>query len=302
MTPYLAILLSLFMWFAPMWAETAQELEKQAQEQRRTGRVILNFQNADISAVVKFMSELTGKNIVLDPNVKGTITVSSSKPVSIKEAWDIFLLALSLQGYVAVEDKNVVRIVPSGQAPALASPKRPKSLGEVIIHLHKAENVQAVQLQQAIQPFLSPFARVAIHPQSNTLLIADTAKNVEKIKDILRNLDSEKSAIKVRIYPLSRAKAESVFQSLNPLTLAFREQMGSPVFITYNRESNSLVVASREEAHKILSEIIEALDRETIGGVERSFYIIPLKFVSAEEVYRSLQSLFKGITGPVQTF
>ena len=79
---------------------------------KRTGKVFLNFQNADISLVVKFMSELTGKNIVLGPNVKGTITISSAKPVSINQTWDLFVMSLTLQGDGVVEDKNFVRILP----------------------------------------------------------------------------------------------------------------------------------------------------------------------------------------------
>ena len=79
----------------PAWSQDAEAIQKQAQEQRRTGKVFLNFQNADISLVVKFMSELTGKNIVLDPNVKGTITISSAKPVSIKQTWALFVMSLT---------------------------------------------------------------------------------------------------------------------------------------------------------------------------------------------------------------
>ncbi|MCS7285091.1 MAG: type II secretion system protein GspD, partial [Hydrogenobacter thermophilus] len=78
------LVFSLFVLSVGVYAQTAEELQKQAQEQKKTGKVYLNFQNADISAIAKFMSELTGKNIVLDPNVKGSLTISSAKPVSIR--------------------------------------------------------------------------------------------------------------------------------------------------------------------------------------------------------------------------
>lgn len=290
------LVFSLFVLSVGVYAQTAEELQKQAQEQKKTGKVYLNFQNADISAIAKFMSELTGKNIVLDPNVKGSLTISSAKPMSIREAWDLFVLSLSMQGYGVIEERGFVRIVPLGQATSFAGLKRPSTSGEVIIYLYKAENTQAAFLQQAIQPFLSPSAKLAIHQQSNTLLIADIAKNIEKVKAILKELDSPERAIKVKVYRLERARAESVFQSLQTLTAAFQQQLGSPTFITFNKDSNSIIVAANESVQNIVKEVIDTLDRESLGVSERNFYIIPLKFVSAEEIYKSLQSLFRGIS------
>jgi Type II secretory pathway, component PulD len=187
-----------------VYPQTAQELQKLAQEQKRTGRVFLNFQDADISLVAKFMSELTGKNIILDPAVKGTITVSSAKPVSVQTAWEIFLLALSLQGYGVVEEKNYVKIVPLQKATSLAELKKPSHSGEVVIYIYKAENTQALQLQQAVQPFLSPNAKFAVHAPSNSLIIADVAKNIERLKELLKELDSPERGLSVKLYKLQK--------------------------------------------------------------------------------------------------
>lgn len=289
--------------YVEIYAQSAQELQKQAQEQRKTGKVYLNFQSADISLIVKFMSELTGKNIVLDPNVKGSLTISSAKPLSIKEAWDLFALSLSMQGYGVIEERNFVRIVPLQQAVPFAPFKKTGTSGEVVIYLYKAQNVQALQLQQAIQPFLSPFAKSAIHQQSNTLIVADISKNVEKIKSILKQLDSSEGSLRVVVYRLERAKADTVFQSLQALSLAFQQQLGAPTFITFNRDSNSIIVAGPESVQNITKQVISTLDTQSVGTLERSFYLIPLKYISAEEIYKSLQSLFRGIspTTTVQT-
>ncbi len=277
-----------------VYPQTAEELQKTAQEQKRTGRVFLNFQDADISLVVKFMSELTGKNIVLDPAVKGTITVSSAKPVSVQTAWEIFLLALSLQGYGVVEEKNYINIVPLQKATSLAELKKPSHSGEVVIYIYKAENTQALQLQQAIQPFLSPNARFAVHVPSNSLIIADVAKNIERLKKILKELDSPERGLSVKLYKLQKAKAEGVFQSLQALSSAFQQQFGIPLFITFSKDSNSIVVVANEKVQGLIKEVIETLDEESLGPLERGFYIIKLNHISAEELYRSLQTLFGG--------
>jgi len=294
----MAVFLLLF-FFVPAWSQDAEAIQKQAQEQRRTGKVFLNFQNADISLVVKFMSELTGKNIVLDPNVKGTITISSAKPVSIKQTWDLFVMSLTLQGYGVVEDKNFVRILPIAQAVPLAEPKKPATSADVILYLYTAENTQAQQLQQAIQPFLSPFAKVGVHSQSNTLIVADIAKNIEKIKDILKELDSPQRSLKVKLYPLQKAKAENVLQSLQGVLSTLQQQTGAPSVATISKDANAIVVVAREDIQAIVEEIIKTIDQSTQTTEDRSFYVIPLKFISAEELHKSLQSLLTGVASTV---
>jgi len=294
----MAVFLLLF-FFVPAWSQDAEAIQKQAQEQKRTGKVFLNFQNADISLVVKFMSELTGKNIVLGPNVKGTITISSAKPVSIKQTWDLFVMSLTLQGYGVVEDKNFVRILPIAQAVPLAEPKKPATSADVILYLYTAENTQAQQLQQAIQPFLSPFAKVGVHSQSNTLIVADIAKNIEKIKDILKELDSPQRSLKVKLYPLQKAKAENVLQSLQGVLSTLQQQTGAPSVATISKDANAIVVVAREDIQAIVEEIIKTIDQSTQTTEDRSFYVIPLKFISAEELHKSLQSLLTGVASTV---
>jgi len=284
-----------------VYPQTAQELQKLAQEQKRTGRVFLNFQDADISLVAKFMSELTGKNIVLDPAVKGTITVSSAKPVSVQTAWEMFLLALSLQGYGVVEEKNYVSIVSLQKATSLANLKKPSHSGEVVVYIYKAENTQALQLQQAVQPFLSPNAKITVHAPSNSLIIADVAQNIERVKKILRELDSPKNNLDFKLYKLQKANAESVFQSLQTLGSTIQQQLGLPILITFSKDSNSILVIANEKVQGLIKEVIENLDRESLGPLERSFYLIKLNHISAEELYRSLQTLFGGRSPITQT-
>ncbi len=295
----IAFFLLLFVLAPVGYSQTAEEVQRQAREQKRTGRVLLNFQNADISLVVKFMSELTGKNIVLDPNVKGTITISSARPVSLQQAWELFVMSLTLQGYGVVEDKNFVRILPIAQAVPLAESKKATTGADIILYLFTAENTQAVQLQQAIQPFLSPFAKVGIHPQSNTLIIADTARSIERLKDILKELDSPQKTLRVKLYPLQRAKAENVLQSVQAVITALQQQTGVPGVATVSKDANAVLVVAREDVHAVVEEVIKTIDQSTQITEDRSFYVLPLKFISAEELQRSLQSLLSGISPAV---
>jgi general secretion pathway protein D len=193
-----------------------------------------------------------------------------------------------------VEERNYVNIVPLQKATSLAELKKPSHSGEVVVYIYKAENTQALQLQQAIQPFLSPNARFAVHAPSNSLIIADVAKNIERLKKILKELDSPERGLSVKLYKLQKANAESVFQSLQALGSAFQQQLGTPVFITFSKDSNSIVVVANEKVQGLIKEVIETLDRESLGPLERGFYLIKLNHISAEELYRSLQTLFGG--------
>ncbi len=293
------VFLLILLLFVPIRAQEAQDIQRQAQEQRKSGRVVLNFQNADVSLVVKFMSELTGKNIILDPSVKGTITISSAKPVSTSQAWELFVMSLTLQGYGVVEEKDFVRIVPIAQATPLAEIRRPKTGADIVIYLYTAENTQAIQLQQAIQPFLSPFARIGVHQQSNTLIIADIGRNIEKVKEILKELDSPQRSLKVKIYPLQRAKAENVLQSVQGVLSALQQQTGTPSIATLSKDANAVLVIAREEIHNVVEEVIKTIDENTYITEDRSFYVLPLKFISAEELHKSLQALLTNITPTV---
>ncbi|MDW8294242.1 MAG: type II secretion system secretin GspD [Aquificaceae bacterium] len=294
MRKVLALFLFLFLCL-PVGAQEVEELQKQAQEQRRTGKVFLNFNNADISLVVKFMSELTGKNIVLDPNVKGNITISSAKPVSLSQAWELFLMSLTLQGYGVVEDRNFVRILPIAQALPLAELRKPTTGADIVIHLFTAENTQAVQLQQAIQPLLSPFAKVSIHAPSNTLIIADIARNIEKIRAILKELDSPQRTLRVKFYTLQRAKAENVLQSVQAVMGILQQQTGAQGIATISKDANAIIVVAKEEVQAVVEEVIKTIDQSSQITEDRSFYVVPLRFISAEELQRSLQSLLTGV-------
>jgi len=286
------------------FAQTAEEIEKLVEEQKKTGKFYLNFQNAEISTLVKFMSELTGKNIILEPSVKGTLTVSSAKPVTKEEAWELFVMSLSLQGFGVVEEKQFVRILPMTQAMPLASVKPPKSAGEVIVYLYRGEYTNVLQLQQSIQPFISQYAKTSTHQGSNTLIIADIAKNIEKIKTILKELDCPERGFQIKVYKLEKASAENIYQTLQGFLLSIQQQIGTLATVSLNKESNSVVVAGNDNVHRLIKNVISILDSESSGAGERAFYVIPLQFISAEEIYKSIQSIFSGITTistPVQT-
>ena len=256
--------------------------------------ILLNFQGAEIREVASFMSEVTGKNIVVDPAVRGKMTLEFSKPLSPEEAWEVFTSALSMYGFGVVEEKGVVRIMPASEAVTTAKVKERPSKGEFAVLVYNLRFVDPQTVMNAVRPFLSPFARVSVHSPSNSIIVADTGENIEKAVRILRSLDREEAGGEVRVYRLRFLSAKEAQRIISPLGTVFSKRFGIPLIVSASEEANALVVFTSREAHRSIEEILEKIDVEEVRAEKRSFYIIPLRFVAAEELAESLSSLLGG--------
>ncbi len=256
--------------------------------------ILLNFQGAEIREVASFMSEVTGKNIVVDPAVRGKMTLEFSKPLSPEEAWEVFTSALSMYGFGVVEEEGVVRIMPASEAVATAKVKERPSKGEFAVLVYNLRFVDPQTVMNSLRPFLSPFARVSVHSPSNSIIVADTGENIEKAVRILRSLDREEAAGEVKVYKLKFLSAKEAQRIITPLGTVFSKRFGIPLIVSASEEANALVVFTSREAQRSIEEILEKIDVEEVRAEKRSFYIIPLRFVAAEELAESLSSLLGG--------
>lgn len=272
--------------------------DKQTQvlKAKKEGKVLLNFKDADISDIVNFMATLTGKNIILSEDVKGNITLTSGKPVSIKEAWDLFTVVLAMNNLAVIEDKNLVKIVPVNKT--LPTLSKATASGSMEFFIFTLENSNANDILNAIRPFLSPSSKVSVHLQSNALIVYDYKANVDLIKNLLEVLDSKEKSGSLYVYPLKFLKAEEVYKTLSPLLTAM--QKSGQVLVAPNSESNSIVIYANEVNYQYLKSILDSLDTDRVLVEGRSFYIIPLKYTTVAEISKSLSSLFTGIS-PVAT-
>ena len=171
--------------------------------------VTLNFVNADIEGVVKAVSEITGKNFVLDPRVKGTVNIVSARPVSRALVYEIFLSALRLQGYAAVEERGMVQIIP--EADAKLHPGR----GQVQTQVFTLKYESAAQLVPVLRPLIPPSNTITAYPGSNTLVITDYAGNLQRIARIIEGIDQPGGNDPV-VIPLQNASAVDVALTGHP--------------------------------------------------------------------------------------
>ena len=157
--------------------------------------VQINFRDADIRSVIESAAEVTGKSFVLDPRVKGKVTIISPGPIDSSLLYEAIISALQVGGFQAVEDGAITRIIPFTQAFNFAGGDGENKLVTEII---KINYVQAATLVPVIKPLLSNGARLLAYAQSNYLVISDIKSNVKKVKTILQEMDDpDQNAVEV---------------------------------------------------------------------------------------------------------
>ena len=184
--------------------------------------VTLNFVNADIEAVIKAVSEITGRNFILDPKVKGTINIVSSKPVPASLVYPTLLSALRLQGFTAVDTGGIVKIVPEvdakQQGGAVADGRVTASGDRLVTQVITLKYESASQLVAVLRPLITPNNTIAAYPSTNALIITDYADNLKRIDRIIASLD-QPPVTEPLFVPVKHASALDIVGILNRLVV-----------------------------------------------------------------------------------
>lgn len=174
------------------------------------GQMMFNFQEADIQAVVKTVSQITGKNFLIDPRVKGKLTIISTQPVSRSAIYQIFLASLKAQGYTAVGGASgFIKLVPLADAKQNADVSTgvmPRPGEQTITHVITVQHSSASQLVPLLRPLMAPTSQVSVYPPSNTLIITDYADNIRSLLRIVEIID-QRGGSELAIIPLKHASA-----------------------------------------------------------------------------------------------
>jgi general secretion pathway protein D len=271
--------------------------------------VTLNFINADIEGVVKVVSEITGKNFVLDPRVKGTVNIVSAKPMSRALVYDVFLSALRLQGYAAIEERGIIKIVPESDAKLHQS----RTLGPQDTQRAGGDRIQtqvftlkyesAAQLVPILRPLIAPNNTIAVYQASNTLVITDYASNLQRIEKIIDSIDQPTGADPI-VISLRYASALDVAQTVNRLFPDAPQAPGTAAADSTQRltviadtRSNSLIARSDNPARLArLRSLVAMLDTTT--SVAGNIHVVYLKNAEAVKVVETLRGIYLGETAP----
>ncbi|SEN55541.1 type II secretion system protein D (GspD) [Nitrosospira multiformis] len=275
--------------------------------------VTLNFVNADIEGVVKAVSEITRKNFMLDPRVKGTINIVSAKPVLRSSVYEVFLSALRLHGYAVVEDYGIIRIVPESDAKLYQGPilgptnKRQLAGDRIQTQVFTLQYESAVQMVPILRPLIAPNNSITANPNSNTLVITDYASNLQRLAKIIDSMDQPSGTDPVSI-PLQHASAIDVAQTVNRLfsesTQSQAEGAADPTqqrfTVVADARSNTLLARSGNRAALArLRQLVTVLDSPTSAA--GNMHVVFLKNADAVRLAETLRAIYHNMASPVSS-
>lgn len=254
--------------------------------------VTLNLKDADISSLIATVSEVTGKNFIVDPRVKGKVTVVSSRPMSAAGVYATFLAVLQVQGFAAIPAGQAIKIVPETNARTDGGVPNGNGSGlpidDVVTHVYQVENISAAQLVPILRPLIPQWGHLAAYPSSNMLIISDRAANVVRLEQLIKQMDQTGDR-EIEVVHLINASAPEVVRTLTSLTQQDKQAdptSRSPAVIADERTNSVLLGGDKADRQKLLS-IISKLDTpQSEGG---STQVIYLRYASAESLAPILQ-------------
>ena len=272
-----------------------------AQAQGMDDPVVLNFVNADIPSVVKAVGELTGRNFVIDPRVKGTVMITSARAVPRSQVYPILLSALRMQGFATVEGRDMVKIVPEADAKHNYSVTRGKEVPErgdrIITQVYPLQYESAAQMMPVLRPLIGPNNAIAVLPGSNTLVITDYADNVRRLNAIIAAAD-QPTPNDTALIKLQHVSAVDLAHSLGRLMAegsAGGQGAAGPTRLTVvpDVRSNSLLVRSDNPARiQTLRSLVAGLD--VPGALGGNVHVVYLRNAEAAKLAETLRGILSG--------
>ena len=250
--------------------------------------------------MVKAVAEITGRNFIVDPRVKGTVNIVSARPVPRNLVYPTLLSALRLSGYAAVETDGVVKIVPEADAKTQGGSVGRGSGDRLVTQVIVLRNESAASLVNVLRPLITPNNTIAAFPASNALVITDYADNLRRIERIIASLDQPERSEPL-VVPVKHASAIDVAGMVSRLLAepGGQGQGADPqqrVTLVPDPRSNSILVRSENPGRAVrVRSLIEQLD--TPGRPGGNLFIVYLRNAEAAKVAQTLRALLTGSEG-----
>lgn len=291
-----------------------------AQANNRTEPVTLNFAGADIEAVARTMATITGRNVVVDPRVKGTLTLVSEQPIAPAQAFQQFLAALRLQGFTVVEAAGLYKVIPEADAKLQAGNVAVSqggrggapSGGQIVTQIFKLNFESAANLVPVLRPLISPNNTINVNPGNNSLVITDYADNVQRLSRVIAAMDVS-NATDIEVIPLQHAVASDMAVLVGRLiegggtgaapgaTAPGQADTAYKTTLMAEPRSNALVVRAANPARLAqVRSLIARLDQPASSGVgadSGNIHVVYLKNADAVALATTLRAAMSGDSG-----
>jgi len=241
--------------------------------------ITLNFSNIDIAALVKVMSEFTRKNFILDEKVVGKVTLMTPTKISPDEAYQVFLSALEIKGFTAVEDGRIIRIVPTAlvRQSGLRVMEEGDMKGEgYVTKLIRMTYVNPQEIVRALTPLITKDGNLIAYPATNSLIITDSVSAIRKIEKLVSAMDvpTPTGKGKINVYYLKHASSEDIAKVMQALVSRLPVPpaggaaapagpatiLEGAVTITADKLTNSLIIVASPIDYETMKDVIQKLD------------------------------------------
>ena len=281
----------------------AAEEKKETVDQKY---VSIDFNDVDIRAFIKFISELTNENFVIDSKVKGKVNIISPGKITVKEAYKVFESVLEVHGFTAIKAGEILKIIPMVRAKSKNVETRlKKAPGEdedkIVTQLIRLKYADPAAIKKLFSPFVSKGSVILAYSPTNTLIITDVYSNINRLIKIINAIDVKDVGRMISVIPVEHADAVKLEKTLNTLFRA-KTTKGKKVtpdeivkFIADQRTNTIIVLANEFETEKV-KELIRILDKK-VPKSDAKIRVYYLENAKAEELATVLQSL----SGKAQT-
>ncbi|MGB5325425.1 MAG: type II secretion system secretin GspD [Pseudomonadales bacterium] len=260
--------------------------------------VRINMNDADIRTVIQWIAEQTKKNFIIDPRVKGKLSVLSSQPMTMDQAYQVFLTALDVYGFAVVESGGNVKIIPNAQARAAGLPivetfaSDEKDSAELVIHVIEVQNITANEIVTLLRPLVPQTGHLGAFPSSNSIIIADRANNISRLSDLIRQID-QSGSLDIEVITMQHATAKEIVDVIKPLLGKQGNNPALSVEFASDDRSNSILLAGNAERRADVRALIKSLDRPLRGTGNTK--VVYLNYIEADEI----KAILKGMTGSI---
>jgi general secretion pathway protein D len=270
--------------------------------------VTLNFVNADIEAVSRAMGAMLDRQILVDPRVKGTITLYSEQPLSTREAYLNYLAALRGLGFAVVESGGLLKVVPEADAKlqtgTVAVGAVPRSGDQILTQIFRLNYENANTLVSVLRPLISPNNTINANPSNNTLVITDYADNLQRLGKIIATMDTPATG-DVDVIPLQHGIASDLAPLVQRLAEPTVAPGGAPtpgastLSVMADSRSNALIVRAPNPARQaVVRSLVEKLDRPSSSASPTgNIYVVYLKNADAVRLAAVLRAAYAANVG-----
>jgi len=259
----------------------------------------VNFKDSDIQEVIKFIAEATGKTIVIDPKVRGQVKVISNASVNSDELYGLFLSILDVHGFTAVENGEVVRVVPNRDARSLAIPTQEPSSNTsaqdtYMTQVVQLDNISAAKLLPVLRPLVPQHGHISAYDPSNAIIVTDTRANIERLLKVIAQIDKA-AVVSTELVELRYAQADAIVKVIQQLEKpdAQRGNASAPVTVVADTRINGVLVNGDDMQRERIKMLIRRLDRPQITN--SNVRVEYLKYAKAEQVATVLNGVLQNM-------